>query len=181
VGRSFIVTRVDVEELYPGVDSFVPTHRVEVVDGRNPKQVLRRDLVRLENPGDEDVAYAYVPVEDEPVYGVLSTGLWQCFLTHGRVRARPVKFREVAPKEVRGAVYFVQAGIDGPIKIGWSQDVSRRISELQTANAMRLRLLGTVPGTLEDEAAMHARFARFRIEAEWFQNVPEIHEYLRSR
>ena len=84
-----------------------------------------------------------------------------------------------APLDREGFVYFVQSGGDGPIKIGWTQDLDRRIGELQTANAHPLRLIGYLPGSMRDEGAMHARFGHLRMEAEWFRNSPEIHAFLR--
>jgi hypothetical protein len=182
VARTVIVTRADLDGRYPDVElgGFEPTHHVRVMSSRGDV-VVRDDYVRL-NQGDEDVRYAFVPGEDEPVYAVLSTGLWQCLAVHGRVCVQEVRYKvEHIPQwQVPGLVYFVQSGSDGPIKIGWSRDVSRRVAELQTANAHVLVLLGTVAGTMEDEAAFHARFAHLRMEAEWFCNSPEIHAFLRD-
>jgi hypothetical protein len=180
VGRAAIVTRADVLKLYPGApEGFVPTHRVEVTHPYS-RALLRCDLVRL-GELNVDIAYAR-DAHGEEVYGVLTTGLWQCFKIHGRIRVRPVRYREeyIEPLDREGSVYFVESGDGGPIKIGWTQDVERRIAELQTANAHPLRLIGQVPGTMRDETAMHARFGHLRMEAEWFRNSPEIHEFLRD-
>jgi hypothetical protein len=116
------------------------------------------------------------------LYGVLSTGLWQSFDVHGRVKVTPIRYQAhyIAPKDRDGMVYFVEAGAGGPIKIGWTQDIDRRIAELQTANAHKLTLLGMVPGTMETEASLHARFSHLRLEAEWFKNSEEIHDFLRE-
>ena len=129
------------------------------------------------------VSYAYIPGEAEPFYSVLTTGLWQCFDVHGRPHVIPVLYEEkyVQPLDRDGVVYFVQSGEDGPIKIGWTQDIERRIAELQTANAHPLKLLGEVPGTMRDETAMHARFSHLRMEAEWFRNALEIQTFLKER
>lgn len=178
MARTPIVTRTDVEKRYPGVSSvFEPTHEVTV---RHPytNAVMRCDLVCLGEP-EGDVSYAREPC-GEVLYAVLSTGLWQCLVVHGRIEATAVRYEieYVPPKEREGLVYFVEAGIGGPVKIGWTQDVERRMAELQTANAHRLSLLGTIPGTLEDEAAVHARFSHLRMEAEWFRNSPEIQKFI---
>ena len=159
---------------------FVPTHHVCVVEPYT-EHPLREDFVKLGEPEGE-LSYACVPGDDDPVYGVLSTGLWQCFVVHGRIKVTPVRYEAnyVPPKERHGVVYFVEAGLGGPVKIGWTQDVERRIAELQTANAHKLNLLGTVVGTMEDEASTHARFSHLRLEAEWFTNSPEIHQFLKN-
>ena len=186
MGRPPIYTRTDVEECYSNVlvsAEFVPTHHVCVMDTHASSHVLRTDFVRLEETRtNTGVAYAYGPVTEEPLYGVLSTGLWQSFEVHGRVRVTPIRYQPnyIAPKDRDGLVYFVEAGVGGPIKIGWTQDIDRRIAELQTANAHKLTLLGTVPGTMDREAALHARFSHLRLEAEWFRNSEEIHEFLRE-
>jgi len=186
VARDPIVTRADVEARYSGEEVdvlFTPTHRVRVVDPRNKNRVLQKDFVRLGEPSPKNgVAYAYGPNPDEALYAALSTGLWQSLNVHGRVKWTPIRYREsYEPSKSRiGFVYFVQAGEDGPIKIGWTQDIDRRIPELQTANARKLRLLGMVPGTLDTEAAFHARFSHLRLEAEWFRSSAEIFDFLQE-
>lgn len=181
MARKPIVTRANVEARYPTAPAdFIPTHKVAVLHPYT-EAVLRADYVALE-PGN-DVSFAYVPGEEEPVYGVLSTGLWQCLVVHGRIDVAPLRYKAtyVPLKERDGLVYFVEAGRGGSIKIGWTQDLDRRIAELQTANAKKLYVLGSVAGTLDDESAFHARFAHLRLEAEWFENSSEIRDFLQSR
>jgi hypothetical protein len=101
---------------------------------------------------------------------------------HGVLKSVVIRYDAFwrSPLDLNGHVYFVEAGENGPIKIGWSQDVERRIGELQVANAHKLRLLGVVPGTMQKERELHGFFAHLRMEAEWFQNSVEIREYLRE-
>jgi hypothetical protein len=94
------------------------------------------------------------------------------------MRELPPELRD--PEEVWGSVYFVTAGEGGPIKIGWSQDVYRRMEELQTANPHKLVLIGKLRGTMADEARVHSLFSRFRIQSEWFKHVPEILEFIQE-
>lgn len=177
-----IVTKKVLEDLYPNadLDAFVPTHWVQLVD-RHMRKVVREDAVVLSSPqGDIGIQYATCPGDAEPRYARVPPDRWQCLDRHGLVRARAVKYVPgyVRPSDRLGFVYFVQSGEGGPIKIGWSQDTTRRVAELQTANAHKLVLLGMVPGTMEDEAAMHVHFGHLRMEAEWFQNAPEIHAFI---
>lgn len=180
----FTVTRAELEERYPQADleGFVPTHRVHVIDARS-RRTLREDVVSLDQASDGGVRFAFVPGVEAPVYGVIPSGKWQCLERHGLVREQPVRYVPdyVAPLDRDGFVYFVQSGEAGPVKIGWSQDVDRRMAELQTANARPLRLIGKIPGRMRDESRVHERFAHLRMEAEWFQNSPEIHEFLARR
>lgn len=82
---------------------------------------------------------------------------------------------EPTPPTVPHHVYLVQAGANGPIKIGFSEDPQRRLTELQRNQAPPLRLLATLPGGREEEARLHRRFAEHRYEGtEWFAPVPEL-------
>jgi hypothetical protein len=75
-------------------------------------------------------------------------------------------------------VYFIQEGDEGPIKIGFSRNVQERIKALQTGHAQPLRLLHAMRGTLDDEQRLHRRFARLRIQNEWFAPAPELLDWL---
>lgn len=55
------------------------------------------------------------------------------------------------------------------VKIGYSVNPEARVGELQTGNPNTLYLIGKVPGTVEDEAALHARYAHLHILGEWFR------------
>lgn len=175
------MTRALLERSYPhtSLEGFVPTHHVRIFSG---SLVSREDYVALKEPDSRGIRYGFVPGREEALYAVISNGKWQCFEGHGLIKDDPIRYVAdyVPPSACDGFVYFVQSGEGGPIKIGWSQDVERRILQLQTANAHRLHLIGRVPGRMEDEAAMHAKFAHLRMEGEWFRDHSEIREYLRQ-
>jgi hypothetical protein len=65
-------------------------------------------------------------------------------------------------------VYFIQSGPRGAIKIGTAGNPKKRVKALQIGNPARLALMATVPGGLELERELHARFARGHIADEWF-------------
>jgi hypothetical protein len=82
-------------------------------------------------------------------------------------------------RDARGAIAgnqgYVYCITDGEyLKIGYSTKPEARIAELQTGNARALSLVGTIPGTLEDEAAMHVKYQRQNVLAEWFRLDPAI-------
>lgn len=69
-------------------------------------------------------------------------------------------------------IYFIQAGEDGPVKIGYTkraEGVKRRLTTFQTSHAETLRLLGSHEGTLEDEKELHRQFSNRRVRGEWFE------------
>jgi hypothetical protein len=66
-------------------------------------------------------------------------------------------------------VYLVQAGTDGPVKIGWARVVARRLGELQGASPVELELRRALDGPPELEAALHGAFAALRLHGEWFE------------
>jgi hypothetical protein len=77
------------------------------------------------------------------------------------------------PKEEPGFVYFLRAST-GDIKIGYTTDVPRRVSELQRASPLSLTLLNYRPGTRADEAHFHSVFSRQRLHGEWFSPSPTL-------
>jgi len=71
-------------------------------------------------------------------------------------------------------VYFIRNGTR--IKIGWTTNLKARLSSLALpATAVAL----TVAGGPEQEAILHQRFARARVE--WFEAAPEIEAFIVSR
>lgn len=88
---------------------------------------------------------------------------WRCALGCSPARSAYLDSRPV---------YFIQAGPDGPIKIGVSHDVAARLVNLQTAHWEELRLLGTAIGGFELERDLHAAFAAHRLKGEWFAISP---------
>lgn len=72
-------------------------------------------------------------------------------------------------------IYFVQAGDEGPVKIGTSKFVNERLATLQTHSPYPLRLIGTIEG---DEAKIHARFSHLRLHGEWFRPGDDLLEFI---
>lgn len=69
-----------------------------------------------------------------------------------------------------GAVYAMRQGDrHGPIKFGFtSGNVFTRASQLQTGSALSITPMSWAPGTPDEERAIHAHFADFRMAGEWF-------------
>jgi hypothetical protein len=71
-------------------------------------------------------------------------------------------------------VYFVREDCGGPIKIGFSNDVYRRVKSLSTQAGRRMSLLAAMPGGRDEERRLHERFSGSRVLGEWFHPHAEI-------
>lgn len=83
-------------------------------------------------------------------------------------------------------VYIVAADSNdehGVVKIGWSENIPRRLRQLQTSNPNRLTLLVTLEAKQEHEFMLHRRWSCLRVskDLEWFHNHPALRRYIESR
>ncbi len=73
------------------------------------------------------------------------------------------------------SVYFLSDG--NKIKIGYSDRVIERVSDLQTGNPDKLELIGLIPnGTKRTELSLKKRFILDKVRGEWFQDTPGVRE-----
>lgn len=83
------------------------------------------------------------------------------------------KAKEAPPAE---HIYLIaETGCSDAVKVGHSSDT--RIADLQTGNPRELRLLAKLPGSRDDEQALHARFIHLHedwMRGEWFRPTPEL-------
>ena len=82
-------------------------------------------------------------------------------------------------------VYFIRAGINGPIKIGKAVDIKKRIDQMQTGNHLDLILVGKIPFDSESMALSIERHLHYilrdkRIRGEWFHGDISINKALRK-
>jgi hypothetical protein len=76
--------------------------------------------------------------------------------------------RRPQPKDERGHVYYIRLG--DRVKIGWSANVTRRISELPTE-----QLLAVEPGDRQLERDRHVQFIHLSAAGrEWFRLAPDL-------
>jgi hypothetical protein len=75
-------------------------------------------------------------------------------------------------------VYFVQAGDDGPIKIGYCHKftgVRPRLDNIQTGCPWPLVIRRVIPVTsVYAERQLHEEFAPYRLAGEWFEPAPPV-------
>lgn len=79
-------------------------------------------------------------------------------------------------------VYFIQSGNLGPIKIGYSNNVKKRLSALRSGSPYELSVIGIIEGGREKEKELHEKFKEKRIaqNCEWFESCDEIIGFINS-
>lgn len=89
---------------------------------------------------------------------------------------------QAGPGRLPPWVYFIEALPGGFIKIGWSVQPLRRMSEnlAFVPPDVKLRLLAIMPGDGDDELALHRRFAHLRVRGEWFEPGDDLLLYIRA-
>src|SRR5262245_32698885 len=86
---------------------------------------------------------------------------------------------EIRPAGSGPCVYFLQAHQRGPMKIGFTHDLARRVGTLRTGSPSPLRVVAVIEGGTPDaEAELHATFVRSRIHGEWFRLTKDLVEYI---
>lgn len=76
-------------------------------------------------------------------------------------------------------IYFVQSVDGGPVKIGFTEDMGRRLPELEAHYGEKLAVLATIPGDRDRETEIHDRFSAFRIgRTEQFRPVVDIFAFI---
>ena len=82
--------------------------------------------------------------------------------------------REIAPLFSGPHVYFVQSINEGPIKIGFTTNLARRIAQLNTGSSARLVIIASMPAGRAYERHLHRRLAAHRLHGEWFADCDEV-------
>lgn len=73
-----------------------------------------------------------------------------------------------------GYVYFIQGESGGPIKIGYTNDVKKRVNTLQTGHPDTLRVLVVIPGSVKTEEEYHRKHGDARLRGEWFKPTEKL-------
>mgnify|MGYP001581752503 FL=1 len=74
----------------------------------------------------------------------------------------------------RGTVYFAQATDGGPVKIGFTTNMTARLAVLQTDSWQRLQIVHSMPGNRCTEYVLHEAFEPLRVKGEWFLPSAEM-------
>ncbi len=73
-------------------------------------------------------------------------------------------------------IYFLQC--KNYIKIGRTNNILKRMVEIQCFNPFPLKLLLVFEGGSKQEASLHTRFGKDRIKGEWFLLSPHLKRYI---
>ncbi len=73
-------------------------------------------------------------------------------------------------------VYFIKA--NDKLKIGYANDPTKRIINMQVTNPYKLEVLLIIDGAYDLEKDLHKRFRESRLIGEWFELTDEIKEYI---
>lgn len=66
-------------------------------------------------------------------------------------------------------IYFLRRPEGGPIKIGTTVCLSRRLKELAAEHGCTFEVLAVVDGSRPEERELHQRFSGLRVVNEWFE------------
>ncbi len=77
-----------------------------------------------------------------------------------------------------GFVYFLTAGDEAAVKIGFAEDLDTRVQCLQTGNHMKLEKYFYIKTCKHVEKIFHRIFANERIRLEWFNHTDELDELI---
>ena len=69
-----------------------------------------------------------------------------------------------------GTVYCIGEKPGGPVKVGFTTQLARRLADIQTGSPVPLVVLGSFAGTRGSEADLHEQFADLALHGEWFDD-----------
>lgn len=83
-------------------------------------------------------------------------------------------------KRRAGWIYVLQEAGDkaGPVKVGFANDVLKRIAQLQTGNHRPLHIVKMFHGDSKLEAALHRSFRHEKLAGEWFEYSEDVRQTL---
>lgn len=65
-------------------------------------------------------------------------------------------------------IYFIKRlDSDGDIKIGYTERIDKRFSQLQVGNSKKLQLLFVMEGDINTEKHLHKIFKQYHIRGDW--------------
>lgn len=66
------------------------------------------------------------------------------------------------------------------IKIGYTVDIRKRISDLQLSCPIPISVVGLIDGTIREEKVLHEKFKDIWSHGEWFRYTKELSDFIES-
>lgn len=140
---------------------------------------------------DIDGVAQHLKCSRESAFGVMAeAGALQFARDSASWRIDPLRLRQwldidLAESFVKAAagdrsreyVYFIEVN-RGPIKIGYTKEVAKRLEQIQVLCPYEVRLRALMLGAKRLESALHGRFKSLHIRGEWFRQEGEIAKLL---
>jgi len=78
-------------------------------------------------------------------------------------------------------IYFIKTEF-GHVKIGWSNNVERRLKEIAVSNPYKFTIIKCLDWERDQEYWIHLKFSRFKFrnKREWYNLTKEIEEFLEN-
>jgi hypothetical protein len=80
--------------------------------------------------------------------------------------------------EINPMIYFVLNTKTNSVKIGTTENLNKRLPQLQTSSDDLLVVILTLQGDCELEKRLHLRFSEFRLKGEWFSFSEEVKRFV---
>ncbi len=90
--------------------------------------------------------------------------------------APPSTWKRERKQRIALFTYFIQRQDGGPIKIGITDNIAKRLIGLQCGSPVALVCLGFIAGDREKE--LHGQFQSLRLSGEWFQPERELLDFI---
>lgn len=103
----------------------------------------------------------------------LADGSIKEYLYDSSAVSNPKRLSRIKREQV-GIVYFLRAGDQGPVKIGFTFDYARRFFNLQSSHYEKLVTLAVFMGRRFDEHRLHRILSRHKIRGEWLRPDPQV-------
>lgn len=75
-------------------------------------------------------------------------------------------------------IYLIKSG--EYVKIGFSENINKRLSILQTGNPIKMEIIDYKEGNKIDEGILHSLCKEFRIRGEWFKDCDQVREIFKN-
>jgi hypothetical protein len=156
----------------PGLVRKVPSKRRNVTRERNRHGKMiyyyrpsKGPRIRLPNPHDVGEA------EFQRAYEMAVRG--EAPVPTQRPRKLPPYLKDFGET---GYVYFLRMG--RAVKIGFTRDVRKRMSAIQSSCPAPTEVLKVIPGVVNTERYFHEHFAEYRLSGEWFSLEGDLCAFL---